>query len=77
MGSKSYQISLPKDVALRIVSKVDLARENPGRFFERLVGEEFYRLRVGDYRVFADLFRNPDVIKVRGVRHRRDAYKRK
>jgi mRNA interferase RelE/StbE len=68
---------LPKVDSLRIAKKVDIAKDDPIRYAERLVGEELYKIRVGDYRVFVDINHNPDTIKVRAIRHRREAYKKK
>lgn len=67
---------LPKQLSERIVLKVDAAKENPKRYLERLVGEDVYKLRVGDYRVFIDLLFGRNIIVVRSVKHRSVAYGR-
>ncbi|MBI2664490.1 hypothetical protein HYX10_04065 [Candidatus Woesearchaeota archaeon] len=41
---------LPKEDSGRIVKKVDIVKEDPKRYAERLVGEEGYKIRVGDYK---------------------------
>ena len=68
---------LPEEDSSRIVKKVDVAKEDPKRYAERLVGEEGYKIRVGDYRVFVDVYYDTNMIKVRAIRHRREAYKKK
>ncbi len=42
--------TLPIEVRSRIFKKIGSTKENPFHFFERLVGREDYKLRVGDYR---------------------------
>ena len=46
---------LPKEIAVRIVKKVDLCKDNPGYFLEKLTDDEGYKLRVGDYRAIIDI----------------------
>ena len=61
--------------AKRIVLKIESTRNNPHRFFVRLVGRTEYKLRVGDYRVIADIEENKKLIIVRSLGHRRNIYK--
>lgn len=67
---------LPKHIAKRIVLKVDAAKENPKRYLERLVDEDFYKLRVGDYRLFIDVSFGRNLLAVRSIKHRSVAYGR-
>ena len=46
---------LDRSVAKRIYSKVDQLKENPERLLERLVNSQYYRLRVGDYKIILDI----------------------
>ena len=62
-------------VAKRIIQKIESARSDPHRFFVRLVWRTEYKLRVGDYRVIADIEENIRVIVVRSLGHRRSIYK--
>ena len=66
---------LPKKVAARIISKVDQSSGNPTRFFTRLVGSEYSKMRVGDYRVLALLMHETKVLSIQKVRHRKSVYK--
>lgn len=68
---------LPKDIAIRIREKIDVARENPKRYAEKLVELDDFKIRVGDYRVFVEITPNPDTIAILAVRHRKEAYKKK
>lgn len=74
--AREFLRKLPKDIAKRIFNKVD--REiiiNVKRYLETLVGRDGYKIRVGDYRLFVDYYQNKDHLKIRSIRHRRNAYK--
>ena len=62
-------------LAKRIIQKIESTKSDPHRFFVRLVGRTEYKLRVGDYRVIADIEENRRVIIVRSLGHRRNIYK--
>lgn len=66
---------LPKNIKERIFNKIISTKENPLHFFERLEGRTDYKLRVGDYRVVADIDQNEKKIKVTKIGHRRNIYK--
>lgn len=64
---------LSRDVARRIIAKLDAMRDDLRGDVKRLVGRQpAYRLRVGDYRVLFEIV--GDTIVVWRVRHRSDAY---
>ena len=67
---------LPFDLRKRIFEKVKLTKINPFHFFDRLEGRKDYKLRVGDYRVIADIDRNLKRIEVTIVGHRKNVYKK-
>jgi len=67
---------LPKEIGKRIFNKIILAKENPFHFFERLSERTEYKLRVGDYRVIADIFQKDKRIHVTFIGHRRNVYHR-
>lgn len=64
-----------KITARRIWDKIMLAKENPHHFFERLAGRKDYKLRVGNYRVIADIDDSGKRIHVSLIGHRRNVYK--
>jgi mRNA interferase RelE/StbE len=67
---------LPKDVIARILAKVRQAGETE-RFIEPLTEHVYgFKIRVGDYRVLADVSHNPEELYIRYVGHRRNVYKR-
>ena len=66
---------LPKEAAKRLVEKLDLAKDNPHHFLERLKGEPGYKTRAGDYRALVDVLDQGNIIAIRVVGHRRNIYK--
>ena len=63
---------LPREIRERIFSKILSAKENPFHFFVRLKGCGAYRMRIGDYRVVADI--ESEKISVALIGHRKDVY---
>lgn len=59
----------------RILATLERVRIRPQSHFERLVNEKGYKLRVGDYRVIADIDNNRLVILIIKVGHRKNIYK--
>jgi mRNA interferase RelE/StbE len=59
----------------RIIKALERIRLRPERFLEKLVGEEGYKFRVGDYRLFIDLDRGNLLILVIKIGHRKNIYK--
>ena len=67
--------NLPKEVKERIFNKLIFTKENPFHFFERLTERTDYKLRVGDYRIIADLDQGNNTIKITIIGHRKNIYK--
>lgn len=59
----------------RIFKKIISTKEKPFRYFERLTKRNEYKLRVGDYRVIADIDEKSKKIKVIFIGHRKNIYK--
>ncbi|VVB65528.1 Uncharacterised protein [Candidatus Gugararchaeum adminiculabundum] len=68
--------SLPKELRERILEKAAAAKHNPIHFFERLEKRSDYKLRVGDYRVIADINHALKRIEVTLIDHRKKVYKK-
>ena len=66
---------LEKNLQQRIISGIERTRIRPYFYFQRLVGKETYRLRVGDYRIIADLDGKNLEILVIEIGHRKNIYK--
>lgn len=67
---------LPKPIKKRIFNKILFAKENPFHFFESLEGRSEFKLRIGDYRVIADISKSSEKIEVTLIGHRKNIYKR-
>ena len=67
-------LKLPKDIQERVAKKLVLARTDPFQFFIRLKGRPDYKLRVGDYRVIADIKQNDKLVEITKVGHRKNIY---
>ena len=67
---------LTKQEKERIFNRILCAKENPFHFFERLKGVPCFKLRVGDYRVIADIKENEKIIYILCIGHRKNVYKR-
>lgn len=64
-------------IARRLVRKLEQASADPPRSFERLVGSDDSKLRIGDYRLIALLSHDMKTILVERVGHRSRIYDRK
>ena len=68
---------LPRDIANRIMEKLDETKHEPKRYAEKLVESDDYKIRVGDYRIFVGISYNSNTLEVYSIKHRREAYKKK
>jgi len=75
--AREFLRKLPKDISKRIFNKVDKdVRANVKRYLETLVGKDYFKIRIGDYRLFVDYYQKEDALVIRTGRHRKDAYKK-
>ena len=58
-------------LAKRIWDKIMSTKENPHHFFERLTGRKDYKLRVGNYRIVADIDDNKKRIDITLIGHKK------
>ena len=68
--------SLEKDVSKRVYEKLELAKGNVGRNFEKVEGTGYHKIRAGDYRAIVALDYLKAIVDVRRVGHRRNIYKK-
>jgi len=66
----------PKEAIKRIYKKLEDSKANPHHFFEKLGGRDDYRLRVGDYRIIADINDKEKRIEVTFAGQRKNIYKK-
>ena len=67
---------LEKTLQQRILAALERIRVRPEIHVTRLVGEQGYKLRAGDYRIIMDIDRGKLIILVIKVGHRKDIYKK-
>jgi len=65
---------LERQVKDRIWNKLQECKEDPFRFFEKLVEMSGFKLRIGDWRVIADIIREKEAIIILKVGHRKNIY---
>jgi len=65
---------LEKLIKSRIWNKLQLCKENPFKYFEKLRGINSFKLRVANYRVVADISKGKLIILVLKVGHRKKVY---
>ncbi len=58
----------------RIWNKLQDCKENPFRFFEKLVDSQEFKLRVGDWRIIADIITKRNAIIILKIGHRKNIY---
>ena len=66
--------SLDATVQMRVILRVRQSQADPFRFFSRLKGERAFKLRVGDWRVVADISLGERKMVVVAVGHRKNVY---
>ena len=74
-SSRRFLKKLPKEKQKHVLSVLERARIRPESHFERLVGEKTYKIRVGKYRIIADIYNQKMLILVIKIGHRKNIYK--
>jgi len=65
---------LDKEIKKRIIAALERIRIRPSAFVKRLVGEPYFKLRVGYYRLILDIQHDKMIIMVLYVGHRKYIY---
>ena len=66
---------LPKQIAHRIFNKIQETKVNPYHYFTKLENRQEYKLRVGDFRIIADINNKEITIYIIKIGHRKNIYK--
>lgn len=74
--AKKQLKKLPKTIQERILLRLERSRIRPEKFFKRLVGKKLYKLKVGQYRIIAELKNKDLIILVIEIGHRKNIYKK-
>lgn len=68
---------IDRQILTRVLSKIKSLEEDPfPNGVKKLVSNDGYRIRVGDYRIVYDVFEDLILIKILKVGHRKDIYKK-
>ena len=65
---------LERNTQVRIISTLERIRIKPYPHVKKLVGSDYFRLRVGDYRVILDIKESKLLIFIIEVGHRKNIY---
>ena len=65
---------LPREQQERVSKKLDVVREDPFRYLEHFAHEDFYKLRIGDYRALIDVNFEKKILDIRVFDHRGSIY---
>lgn len=69
--SIEFLCTLQQKQKKRIFEKIESTKENPYIYFTRLKARTDFKLRVGDYRILADIQDNHKLILVRHIGHKK------
>ncbi|MCH7568326.1 MAG: type II toxin-antitoxin system RelE/ParE family toxin [Nanoarchaeota archaeon] len=75
-GAERFLGKLDRANRERVIRALERIRIRPEKYLEKLVGEEGYKFRVGDYRLFIDIHKNDLLILVIKIGHRKNIYKK-
>ena len=67
---------LPLALANRVVEKIERTRQLPDRFLERLEDTDFFKLRIGKYRVLVDWKKEENTLDILYIEKRSKIYGR-
>jgi mRNA interferase RelE/StbE len=74
-SSEKQLLKLDKKIQIRIISTLDRIRVRPYPHVKKLIGNPYFRLRVGEYRVILDIQQDKLIIFVIEIGHRKNIYK--
>jgi len=75
-ASEKQFLKLPTVVQYRIEKKLLLLENNPrSQGVQKLHGTQFYRVRVGDYRIIYAIDDERKMVKILDIGHRREVYR--
>lgn len=67
---------LPGVVKNRVRAKILLLENNPRPFgYKKLIETDYYRIRIGDYRVVYSINDSSKIVKILSIAHRKEVYR--
>ncbi len=73
--ARSQLEKLDRQAQKRVVSILDRIRIRPRHYASRMVGNPYFRVRAGDYRIIMDIQENKLIVMVLYIGHRKRIYK--
>ena len=73
-NAEDFLSKLPKEISLRIISKLEKIKEDPIRYLQHYEGD-YYNIRIGDYRILIDIDFDRKILWVRIIDKRGRVYK--
>lgn len=68
--------NLDSQIIKRIVEKLRSLEENPfPHGYKKLIAQDGYRIRVGDYRIIYDVLEAEKIVRIYKAGHRKDVYR--
>jgi mRNA interferase RelE/StbE len=74
--AKKQLIKLEKNIQERIIAALERIKFRPESFVTKLVGDQAYKFRVGNYRILMDIEKKELKILIIEIGHRRNIYKK-
>lgn len=75
-NSERFLNKLPKEDALRIIKKFKQIKDNPFRYLEHFEGDDYFKLRIGNYRALIEVDNGKKILFVKVLDRRSRVYKR-
>lgn len=75
--ARNYFKKLEKDEKGQIIKRLQRITVQPHKFLIKLINSDFYKLKVGNFRLFIDLQNDKLVILVLEIGKRKNIYKKK
>ena len=72
--AKKQLFKLPRDLQKRIIAAIERIRIRPESYITKLVGDNGYKFRVGDYRIILDVDKNKLILYILKIGHRKNVY---
>ena len=74
--AENHLKKLDNEIQKRIIASLERIRIRPYAHIKKLVGNPYFSLRVGDYRVILEIKENQLIIHVIEISHRKNVYEK-
>jgi len=74
--AEKFLFGLSEKEINRIINKFDQIKDNPFRYLEHYEGQDYSKIRIGDFRALVDMDKNNKILWIRVFDKRGRIYKR-